>query len=281
MTRVVKGSNPFDVEEGKDDNRDSTRSENSTTDEPDEDEQPVPGSDGKPIMRTKEENKIIRFLVSKRVYKYPGCTDSWCSNYFSYISNNHPFFSMIFVHYLHPFGRRQRLMVFLNGIFFAIFISFVMFETTLVPRLATCREGCDKQPRVQSDGSHKGYYCEGGYNDGLDYETYDKSTLEFVATCSCIQGRAYCLCRSWQCNFFRRGVEFCGGGSLFFFTSISTALLIWSLVACYLWGADFTLFSGIVVSKLWSFIEWFVWSLPYFMYRFPIDKRVHLEKLAK
>lgn len=136
MTRVVRGSNPFDVEEGKDDNRDSTRSESSTADEPDEDEQPVPGSDGKPIMRTKEENKIIRFLVSKRVYKYPGCTDSWCSNYFSYISNNHPFFSMIFVHYLHPFGRRQRLMVFLNGIFFAIFISFVMFETTLVPRVS-------------------------------------------------------------------------------------------------------------------------------------------------
>lgn len=108
-----------------------------------------------------------------------------------------------------------------------------------------------------------------------------QSTLEFVATCSCIQGRAYCLCRSWQCNFFRRGVEFCGGGILFFFTSISTALLIWSLVACYLWGANFTLFSGIIVSKLWSFIEWFVWSLPYFMYRFPIDKRVYLEKMAK
>ena len=34
MTRVVQGSNPFDVEEGKDDNRDSTRSEKSTPTSP-------------------------------------------------------------------------------------------------------------------------------------------------------------------------------------------------------------------------------------------------------
>lgn len=108
-----------------------------------------------------------------------------------------------------------------------------------------------------------------------------QSVLEFVATCSCIQGRQYCVSRSWQCSIIRKGVEFSGGGILFFFTVISTIMLIWSLVACYIWGANFRLFSGIIVSKLWSVTEWFVWSLPYFTYRFPLDKRVHLEKLAK
>lgn len=131
MTRVGTSTNPFELEEGK-----IAESDRQVSEEIDEDEKPLPDSDGKPIIRTKEENKIIRFLVSKRVYKYPGCSDSWCSNYCSYVSNNHPFVSMVFVHYLHPFGRRQRLMVFLNGLFFAIFISFVIFETTLVPRVS-------------------------------------------------------------------------------------------------------------------------------------------------
>jgi hypothetical protein len=296
----LPNGNPLDAEEGK---NESPRSSISSTSKGDEDEMPLPNMNGQPIIRTKEENKIIRFLVSKRVFKYPGCSDSWCSNYCSYIANNHPFLSMIFVHYLHPFGRRQRLMVFLNGLFFAIFMSFVIFETSLIPKLATCREGCNKQPKIQSDGTQNGYFCDGGYNDGIDYETYQKvcyfyhhwelsaicgslivlyqSVLEFVATCSCIQGRQYCLCRSWQCHFIRRGIEFSGGSILFFFSIISTTLLIWSLVACYVWGASFKLFGDIIISKLWSVLEWFVWSFPYFSYRFPLDKRAHLEKLAK
>lgn len=159
-------TNPFDLEEGKANTIDTSRPISESIDE---DELPLPTFGDQPILRTKEENKIIRFLVSKRVYKYPGCSDSWCSNYWSYVANNHPFLSMIFVHYLHPFGRRQRLMVFLNGLFFAIFISFVIFETTLIPKLATCREGCNKQPRIQSDGMQNGYYCDGGYNNGIDY----------------------------------------------------------------------------------------------------------------
>lgn len=88
--------------------------------------------------RTPEENKIIRFLVSKRVYKYPGCGDNWCSNYVAYVMNNHPLLSMFFTHPLHPFGRHQRIIVFLNGLFFAIFISFVVFETTYLPRVCFC-----------------------------------------------------------------------------------------------------------------------------------------------
>jgi hypothetical protein len=85
---------------------------------------------------TEEENRIIRFLVSKRVFRYPDSSEGWCSNYVNYIKNNHPFFSIFFVHPLHPFGRRERFLVFLNGIFFAIFISFVFFETYYVPRVS-------------------------------------------------------------------------------------------------------------------------------------------------
>lgn len=85
-----------------------------------------------------DEDRILRFLVSKRVYGFPGGSTSVPSNYCRYVSNNHPFFSICFAHRLHPFGKKQRLLVFLNGLFFAIFISFIFFETTLVPRVRHC-----------------------------------------------------------------------------------------------------------------------------------------------
>lgn len=97
------------------------------------------------------ENAIIRFLVSKRgrhnfiaiiykrsilnafiilVFGYPSTDGTIRSNYFQFVRNNHPILSMCLLHRLNPFGRKERIIVFCNALFFSIFISFVIFYTS-------------------------------------------------------------------------------------------------------------------------------------------------------
>lgn len=113
----------------------STTDTNSSSSSDDENESGRIRRSQRQRLRSPEENKIIRFLVSGRVYPYPNCGDSWCLNYIAYIRNNHPALSMCFSHALHPFRKHQRLIVFLNSLFFTIFISFVVCQTTLMPRV--------------------------------------------------------------------------------------------------------------------------------------------------
>lgn len=108
-----------------------------------------------------------------------------------------------------------------------------------------------------------------------------QSFLEFVATCSCVQGRAYCLRRGCTCDSCRRLIALSGGGILTIFSIISTSLLIWAIIVCYVIGADFRLFADIIYSKFWSVGEWFVWSAPYFMYRYPKDRRYAINRMAR
>lgn len=187
--------------------------------------------------------------------------------------------------------------------------------------MAACRLGCNEQPIVNSNNNSTTLICQGGYNDGLDYsrtsffllffihnliflwfaDTYSsicryyqpwqlsaicgafivvyQSFLEFVATCSCIQGRCTnCAC---SCNIFKRLIECCGGTILAFFTIITTILLLYSVLACYYLGAKFDIFANILLSKMWSVGEWFIWSAPFFMYRHPLDRRRYLQKQAR
>jgi hypothetical protein len=58
-------------------------------------------------------------------------------------------------------------------------------------------------------------------------------------------------------------------------------LLTWALIACYILNADYSLFSSILLSKVWSAGEWFIWSAPYFSYKYPLDRRRFLKKMRK
>jgi hypothetical protein len=97
------------------------------------------------------------------------------------------------------------------------------------------------------------------------------SILRFFATCGCVQGRDF-----FQMNClgtrFRRLIEFFGGGFLFLFSLLSFAMVVWVLVATYLLGQEFDIFITILISKAWSFGEWFIWTLPYFAVRYSWDK---------
>lgn len=70
------------------------------------------------------------------MFGYPGTDGTISSNYRQYVYNNHPLLSLILLHPLNPYGRKERLIVFINSLFFAIFVTFVILETTYVPKVS-------------------------------------------------------------------------------------------------------------------------------------------------
>ena len=125
------------------------------------------------------ENSVIRFLLSERVFGYPGTDGSVLSNYKHYVFNSHPLLSIFFMHRQHPFERKKRIIVFLCTFAFTIFMSFVLLDGTfMMSWIAVCREGCNKKEISQGQ-----QICSGGYNDGLQYDQYDKKcTVLFCNT---------------------------------------------------------------------------------------------------
>lgn len=69
------------------------------------------------------------------VFGYPGTDGGIFSNYRQYVKNNHPLLSICLASPLNPFGRKERILVFLNSLFFAIFVTFLVTETTFVPKV--------------------------------------------------------------------------------------------------------------------------------------------------
>ncbi len=63
------------------------------------------------------------------------------------------------------------------------------------------------------------------------------------------------------------------------FTVLSVFLIVWTVVQCYLTNIGYTIFTTLLLSKLWSFAEWFLWAAPYFSYRYPPDKRHFYSRL--
>ena len=62
---------------------------------------------------------------------------------------------------------------------------------------------------------------------------------------------------------------------------LSIVSVLWAIIECYRNGTGFAIFKGFLLSKLWSFLEWFIWSGPYFAYRYPVDKRYFYAKLSQ
>ena len=55
-------------------------------------------------------------------------------------------------------------------------------------------------------------------------------------------------------------------------TVISLAIVAWTIIETYLRGTGFGFFQVIFVSKVWSLGIWFIWTVPFFFFKFPRDK---------
>ncbi len=188
---------------------------------------------------------IIRFLTNERVYGYPGTKGTFMSNFWQFVLNSHPLLSILFVHPLHPFTRMKRIIVFLCSFSFAIAVSFIFVSTDYVPDLAMCRDGCENVSYATKNGNSV-KMCDYSYRDSISYSDYhDKCRyfrpwqltaisgiiivifglfLKFIATCSCLQGKAAfqeggsnrggqeSSCSCCSIGFWcRKLVEACGG----------------------------------------------------------------------
>lgn len=110
------------------------------------------------------------------------------------------------------------------------------------------------------------------------FVTVYSSLLEFLATCSCVQGH-----RSCQLNVVGRTcksfVEICGGSALALCTVISSILMLYAILGSIVLQSDSYLIVNTLYSKMWASVEWFVYSLPYFSLKYPTDKRRFYEDL--
>jgi hypothetical protein len=79
-----------------------------------------------------DENAVVRFLVSNRVYGYPNSNGSILSNYVHFVCNNHPLLSICFARRCHPYDTKKRLIVFICIVSFAIGLSYAFLNTNYV-----------------------------------------------------------------------------------------------------------------------------------------------------
>ena len=55
----------------------------------------------------------------------------------------------------------------------------------------------------------------------------------------------------------------------------------WGLYRCHVANDNFNIVSTLIQAKLWSFAEWFVWTAPYFAFRYPIDRKRFYARIRK
>jgi len=240
-----------------------------------------------------DENQIIRFLMSERVYGFPYSNGTVMSNYKYYVFNNHPFLSIFLVNRLHPYDRKRRIIVFLCTLVFVMVLSYYITQTTYYDYLARCRDGCNAI-NVSDESGKESKVCQGGYNNGLDYYTYTKDCkyyrswylsaivgaasvpygtfLRWLVTCGCFQGQVLfqVVC---CCSWLRRMFEFFGGIGIGLISLASIGMLGWALIECWLKKVGFDIFLTLLIGKVWGFFDWFFITSPYFSFRYSYDKK--------
>mmetsp|Transcript_24479 Transcript_24479/g.35995 ORF Transcript_24479/g.35995 Transcript_24479/m.35995 type:complete len:428 (-) Transcript_24479:225-1508(-) len=248
-----------------------------------------------------DENAIVRFLLSQRVFGYPGTDGSVSSNYFQFIRNRHPLLGLFAHHRLHPFKTKLRVIVFLCTLSFAFVLTVAMLNDLHYHEKFICTGGCDEQHVADEHGNER-LQCVGGKNDGMDYSEYKEhcqyyppwmisaaaaciivpyaSLLKFLATCDCVHGRVF-----FQENCIGRGikdaVEYLGGRVLFVFVVINVILSLAALYQAYVVMRVYTVLATFLYSKVLSFAYWFVWTAPYFSYKFPKDRKYFYKELLR
>ena len=247
-----------------------------------------------PVCYTMDDkDAVIRFLMSDRVYGYPYTSGGPWSNYLRFVLSKHPLISIVFHYRVDPYNSKKRFIVFCCTLCLAVAASFLLNNTTFIYQIALCRDGCT----TDSSGT-----CVGGLANGKSYSMYWEgcryyqnwmlpfligavlvvysSILQFFARCGCVVGRAFF--RENCCgNSVRLVLEFFGGGMLFFFSVLSLAMIVWVVAVTYFTQSSFNIFVTILISKGWSFLQWFAYTLPYFFVRYPFDKSHFVSKAKK
>lgn len=55
----------------------------------------------------------------------------------------------------------------------------------------------------------------------------------------------------------------------------------WALYRCHIVDDNFNVILTLLQAKLWSFAEWFVWTAPYFAFRYPVDRKRFYDRLRR
>ena len=240
-----------------------------------------------------DENAVIRFFLSQRVYGYPKSNGTMCSNYCCFIRQNHPFLSICLLDRRNPYTAKQRVIVFYCVSCLAIVLSYIILHTNAITALAICKAGC----KIELDK------CIGGPNDGYSYIEYSKrcsvyspqsvsvaigvallpygSLLRFCSVCSCLQGRTL-----FQSNILgermKGFIEWLGGSIMTFFVLAATTMVLYVVGEC--WSGrvdDWGIFESFALSKVFSSLQWFTLSFPFFYVKYPMDKRLFYRNLEE
>eukprot|EP00981_Chlorochromonas_danica_P016158 scaffold15929_cov159-Ochromonas_danica.AAC.11 len=224
-----------------------------------------------------EGNVVVRFLLSKRVFGYPRSNGTFLSNYKHYVSVCRLGCNLIASSSNSSLANSSTA------------LTSSIFSVPLFPERSMTFDLME-----ESSNSSSAQRCIGGYNDGLLYDSYHRqcqyyhdwlvsvvcgffvvvysSFLEFLVTCSCLQGRktcqVYCLCR-----YGKQLVESCGGSTLIICTVTSTALMVYAILGSVLLNSDEKIIINILLSKAWAMVEWFAYSFPYFCLKYPTDRQ--------
>ena len=59
---------------------------------------------------------------------------------------------------------------------------------------------------------------------------------------------------------------------------MSFTLTLFTLTYCYIHRFAAELLVVLILSELWSCMQWFIWALPWFLYQYPADRRFFFEK---
>lgn len=62
---------------------------------------------------------------------------------------------------------------------------------------------------------------------------------------------------------------------------LSFVFVLFTAVLAYVNDIASEVFLVLVLSELWSTVQWIVWSTPWFLYKFPSDKKKFYEKLKR
>lgn len=62
---------------------------------------------------------------------------------------------------------------------------------------------------------------------------------------------------------------------------LSFFFVAFTVVFAYVKRIASEMFLVLVLSELWSTVQWIVWATPWFLYKFPGDKRKFYEKLKR
>jgi hypothetical protein len=106
------------------------------------------------------------------------------------------------------------------------------------------------------------------------------SLLTYISSCSCLHGK-----RFFRFNIIgsscKSCMEYFGGKFMIFVIIYSFAMVGYGLYRCHERNDNYNIAVTVLESKLWSYLEWFVWTAPYFALRYPKDKKAFYAALRR